>query len=115
LGPVGFRTKLINKRAAVHLKPGEAIERVAIARNADGNFAVAATPSNVYVFELSGPGFGRIAGVVARIPIRKAVVECHASFLTVGRRGAEQPEHVFRTMPGGGAKRLEAYVKERTD
>jgi hypothetical protein len=110
---VGFRTKLINKRAAVHLKPGEAIERVAIARNADGTFAVAATPSSVYVFELSGPGFGRIAGVAARIPIRKATVERRASFLTVGRRGAEQPEHILRTVAGGGAKRLEAYVAGR--
>jgi hypothetical protein len=112
---VGFRTKLITKNAAGHLQRGQAIERVAIARNADGNFAVAATPSHVYVFALAGVGFSKIEGVVARIPIRKAVVERRGSFLTVGRRGAEQPEHVFRTMPGGSPKRLEAYVKERTD
>jgi hypothetical protein len=113
---MGFRTNLINKRAARHLQPGEAIERVAIVRGADGgggNYAVAATPARVYVFELSGGGVGKVSGVVTRIPIGKAVVERRASFLTVGRRGAERPDHVFDTLPGGGPKRLAAYVAER--
>jgi hypothetical protein len=40
-------------------------------------------------------------------------VERRASFLTVGRRGVEKPEHVFSTLPGGSPKRLAAYVAQR--
>jgi hypothetical protein len=114
---VGFRTNLISKNAAAFMERGEEIERVAIVRSATGggatNYAVAATPKNVYVFELAGLGFGKVAERVARVPIKKAVVERRASFLTVGRRGAAQPEHVFSTLPGGGPKRLAQYVQER--
>src|SRR3954447_9377394 len=113
---MGFRTNLISKNAAAFMERGEEIERVAIVRSATGggtNYAVAATPKNVYVFALGGVGFGKVAERVARVPIRKAVVERRASFLTVGRRGAEKPEHVFSTLPGGGPKRLAQYVEER--
>jgi hypothetical protein len=115
---VGFRTNLISKNAAAYMERGEEIERVAIVRSATaaggGNFAVAATSKNVYVFELGGGlGFGKVASRVTRIPIKKAAVERRASFLTVGRRGAAGPEHVFSTLPGGGPKRLAAYVTER--
>jgi hypothetical protein len=111
---LGFRTNLINKNAAEHLQPGEEIERVAIVRAGTGgsNYAVAATPSHVYVFALGGLGFAKVGEVLARIPIGKAVVERRSSVLTVGRRGAEQPDHVFSTLPGGGPKRLAAYVAE---
>ena len=98
------------------MRAGEEIERVAIVRGAGedgGNYAVAATSHNVYVFALSGSAASTVQGVRARIPIRKAVVERRASFLTVGRRGAAKPEHVFATLPGGAPKRLEAYVNER--
>jgi hypothetical protein len=113
---VGFRTNLISKNAAAHMEAGEEIERVAIVRAASGggtNYAVAATPKNVYVFALGGLGFGKVAERVAKVPIKKAVVERRASFLTVGRRGAAKPEHVFSTLPGGSPKRLAAYVEER--
>jgi hypothetical protein len=113
---VGFRTNLITKNAAPFMERGEEIERVAIVRSASGggtNFAVAATPRNVYVFELAGLGFGKVAERVARVPIKRAVVERPGSFLTVGRRGVEKPEHVFSTLPGGSPKRLAAYVAER--
>jgi hypothetical protein len=110
---VGFRSKLISKHAAPHLQHGEEIDQVAIVRSTDGNFAVAATPKNVYVFAFAGLGFSKVDSVVARIPIRKATVERRASFLVVGRRGVEQPEHVFTALPGGGPKRLAAYVAER--
>ena len=98
------------------MEAGEEIERVAIVRAAGGggtNYAVAATPKNVYVFALAGLGFGKVAERVAKVPIKKAVVERRASFLTVGRRGAAKPEHVFSTLPGGSPKRLAAYVAER--
>jgi hypothetical protein len=113
---VGFRTNLISKNAAHHMERGELIERVAIVRAGDSgsNYAVAATPKNVYVFALSGLGFGKVSERIAKIPIRKAVVERRSSFLTVGRRGAERPEHVFGTLPGAGPKRLAAYVAERS-
>jgi hypothetical protein len=113
---VGFRTNLISKNAAAHMEAGEEIERVAIVRSAAGggtNYAVAATPKNVYVFALGGLGFGKVAERVAKVPIKKAVVERRASFLTVGRRGAAKPERVFSTLPGGGPKRLVQYVEER--
>ena len=112
---MGFRTNLINKNAADHLQPGEEIERVAIVRAASGgkNYAVAATPNHVYVFELGGLGFSKVGEQLARIPIGKAVVERRSSFLTVGRRGVDKPDHVFSTLPGGGPKRLVAYVNER--
>jgi hypothetical protein len=114
---VGFRTNLISKNAAGYMEAGEEIERVAIVRAASGgttNFAVAATPKNVYVFALgAGLGFGKVAERVAKVPIKKAVVERRASFLTIGRRGAAQPEHVFSALPGGGPKRLARYVEER--
>jgi hypothetical protein len=96
------------------MRAGEEIERVAIVRGAGangGNYAVAATSSNVYVFAMSGAS--KVDSVHTRIPIRKATVERRASFLTVGRRGAAKPEHVFSTLPGGAPKRLEAYVNER--
>jgi hypothetical protein len=114
---VGFRTNLITKNAAQHMEAGEEIERVAVVRSTDGggaNFAVAATPKNVYVFALGGLGFGKVGERLAKIPIRKAVVERRSSFLTVGRRGAEKPEHVFGTLPGSSPRRLEAYVRERS-
>jgi hypothetical protein len=114
---VGFRTNLISKHAAAHMEAGEEIERVAIVRSATsggGNYAVAATPKNVYVFALAGLGVGKVAGRVAKVPIKKAVVERRASFLTVGRRGAQKPEHVFNALPGGGPKRLVQYVDERS-
>jgi hypothetical protein len=113
--PMGFRTNLINKNAAEHLQPGEEIAELAIVRAGSGgrNYAVAATPRNVYVFVLGGLGFGKVSEVIARIPIKKAAVELRSSFLTVGARGAEKPEHVFSTLPGGGPKRLAAYVAER--
>src|SRR3954462_10715266 len=98
------------------MEAGEEIERVAIVRGASGdgtNYAVAATPKNVYVFALAGLGFGKVAERVAKMPIKKAVVERRASFLTVARRGHEKPEHVFSTLPGGSPKRLAAYVAER--
>ncbi len=113
---MGFRTNLISKNAAAHMEAGEEIERVAIVRSAtggDGNYAVAATPKNVYVFALAGLGFGKVAERVAKVPIKKAVVERRASFLTVGRRGAAKPEQVFTALPGGGPKRLAEYVAER--
>jgi hypothetical protein len=115
---VGFRTNLITKNAAPFMERGEAIERVAIVRAATGgggtNYAVAATPKNVYVFALGGGlGFGKVSERVARVPIKKAAVERRGSFLTVGRRGQEKPEHVFSTLPGGSPKRLAAYVAER--
>jgi hypothetical protein len=112
---MGFRTKLINKNAAEHLRPGEEIEELAIVRASTGgrNYAVAATPRNVYVFALGGLGFGKVSEMVARVPINKAAVELRSSFLTVGTRRAEKPEHVFSTLPGGGPKRLAAYVAER--
>jgi hypothetical protein len=47
--------------------------------------------------------------------MRKATVETRSSVLVVGRRGAGEPEqHVFLTLPGGGPKRLAAYVAERS-
>jgi hypothetical protein len=115
---VGLRTNLISKNAAAFMERGEEIERVAIVRSATegggGSYAVAATPKNVYVFALAaGLGFGKVAERVARVPIKKAVVERRASFLTVGRRGAAKPEHVFSTLPGGSPKRLAQYVQER--
>lgn len=110
---MGFRTNLISKNAASFMERGEEIEHVAVVRTAEGNFAVAATPKNVYVFAFAGVGFGKVSERVTKIPIRKAVVERRASFLTVGRRGVEQPQHVFSTLPGGGPKRLVAYVAER--
>ena len=114
---MGFRTNLITKNAAALMEKGERIERVAIARSAtdggSGNYAIAATPKNVYVFELAGLGFGKVVGRVAKVPMKKAAVEQRASFLTVGRRGAAKPEHVFTALPGGGPKRLAAYVAER--
>jgi hypothetical protein len=115
---MGFRTRLINKRAAHLMRAGEEIEQVAIVRGTGsegGNYAVAATPSSVYVFELAGAGFSEVASVRARIPIRKAILERRASFLRVGRRGAEKPEHVFSTLPGGAPRRLEAYVRARKE
>jgi hypothetical protein len=99
------------------MRAGEEIERVAIVRGAGsdgGNYAVAATSANVYVFVLSGATASTVESVRTRIPIRKALVERRASFLTVGRRGAAKPEHVFATLPGGAPRRLEAYVAERT-
>jgi hypothetical protein len=114
---VGFRTNLISKNAAAFMERGERIERVAIVRPATegggGSYAVAATPKNVYVFALEGLGFGKVAQRVAKVPMKKAVVEQRASFLTVGRRGAAKPEHVFSALPGGGPKRLARYVEER--
>lgn len=116
---MGVRTGLISKNAAAFMERGEEIERVVIVRSATegggGSFAVAATPKNVYVFALgAGIGFGKVAERVAKVPIKKAVVERRASFLTVGRRGAAKPEHVFSALPGGGPKRLAAYVAERS-
>ena len=112
---VGFRTNLISKSASGFMEAGEEIERVAIVRSATSrggtSYAVAATPRNVYVFELAG--VGKVASRVARVPIKKAVVERRASFLTIGRRGGAKPEHVFSTLPGGSPKRLAAYVEER--
>ena len=104
------------------MEVGEEIEVVCIVRAATmagsasaggANFAVAATPKNVYVFKLGGLGFGKVAERIAKVPIKKAVVERPSSFLTVGRRGQEKPEHVFSTLPGGSPKRLAAYVAER--
>jgi hypothetical protein len=115
---VGFRTNLITKSAAPFIERGEEIERVAIVRSAtgdgSGNFAVAATPKNVYVLALAGLGFGKVSERVARVPIKKAAVERRGSFLTVGRRGQEKPEHVFSTLPGRGPRRLAAYVAEQS-
>ena len=113
---MGFRTNLINKNAAEHLQPGEEIEQVAVVRVGTGgkNYAVAATPSHVYVFVLGGAGFARVKEVVTRIPIGKAVVERHpGSILSIGRRGQETADHFFNTLPGGSPKRFEAYVRER--
>src|SRR4051794_4800353 len=112
---MGFRTRLINKRAAHLMRAGEEIERVAIVRGAGsdgGNYAVAATPSNVYVFAMSGAS--KVDALRTRIPIRKATVERRGSYLTVGRRGAAKPEHVFSTLPGGAPRRLETYVNQRS-
>ena len=116
---MGFRTNLISKNAAAFMERGEEIERAVIVRAAkegdSGNYAIAATPKNVYVFALGdGLGFGKVAERVAKVPLKKAVVERRASFLTVGRRGAAKPEHVFTALPGGGAKRLARYVEERS-
>ena len=113
---MGFRTNLISKNAAPHMEAGEEVEQVAIVRaggTGGRNFAVAASPRNVYVFALGGLGFGKVSERVAKIPIGKAAVERRSSFLTVGRRGADKPEHVFSTLPGGAPKRLEAYVNGR--
>jgi hypothetical protein len=112
---MGFRTNLINKKAAEHLQPGEEIAELAIVRAGSGgrSYAVAATPRNVYVFALGGLGFGKVSEVVARLPIKRAAVELGSSFLTVGSRGAEKPEHVFSALPGRSPKRLAAYVAER--
>jgi hypothetical protein len=117
---VGFRTNLISKNAAAHMEAGEEIERVCIVRAATmgplasgTNYAVAATPKNVYVFKLGGLGFGKVSERIAKVPIKKAVLERRSSFLTLGRRGVEKPEHVFSTLPGGSPKRLAAYVAER--
>jgi hypothetical protein len=109
---MGFRTNVISKNAADLMEAGEEVERVAIVRAGSSNIAVAATPKNVYVFALGGLGFAKVSERLAKIPIRKAVVERRSSFLTVGRRGQEQPEHVFSTLPGGSPKRLAAYVAE---
>lgn len=114
---MGFRTNLIAKNAASLMERGEEIERVVIVRAADGgrtNYAVAATPRNVYVFAMGGGlGFGKVSERIARVPIKKAAVERRGSFLTVGRRGHEKPEHVFSTLPGGAPERLADYVAER--
>ncbi len=110
---MGFRTNAISKNAAHLMETGEEIEELAIVRAHDGggNCAVAATPKNVYVFSLTGLGFGKVNERVAKIPMRKATVEQRGSVLVVLRRGAGEPEqHVFLTMPGGGPKRLAAYV-----
>ena len=109
---MGFRTNVINKNAGDLMEVGEEIERVAIVRAGPSNYAVAATPKNVYVFALGGLGFAKVNERLAKIPMKKAVVERRSSFLTVGRRGQEKPEHVFSTLPGGGPKRLAAYVAE---
>jgi hypothetical protein len=112
---MSYRTKLINKNAAEHLQPGEEIEQIAIVRIGSGgkNYAVAATPGHVYVFVLGGAGFAKVKEVLTRIPIGKAVVERHrGSILSVGRRGQEQPDHFFNTLPGGGPKRLVTYVAD---
>jgi hypothetical protein len=113
---VGFRTKAISKNAASFMEAGEEIEELAIVRAHDGggNYAVAATPRNVYVFSLTGLGFGKVGERVAKIAMRKASVETRSSVLVIGRRGAGEPEqHVFLTLPGGGPKRLAAYVADR--
>jgi hypothetical protein len=112
---VGFRTNLISKNAASLMEAGEVIERVAVVRAESNttNYAVAATPKNVYVFQLGGLGFAKVKERLAKIPISKASVEHRRSFLVIGRRGVEQPEHVFSTLPGGSPKRLAAYVAER--
>lgn len=107
---------MINRNAAGYLQRGEEIERVAVVRAGQGgtNYAVAATPRNVYVFELGGGGFTKVEEVLTRIPIGKAVVERHkGSIMSVGRRGRERPDHFFNTLPGGSPRRLEAYVAER--
>jgi hypothetical protein len=114
---VGFRTNAISKNAAHLMERGEEIEVLTIVRAHDGgsNYAVAATPKNVYVFALAGLGFGKVQERVAKIPMRRVTVEQRSSVLVVGRRGAGDPEqHVFLTLPGGGPKRLAAYVAERT-
>jgi hypothetical protein len=102
------------------MEVGEEIEVVCIVRAATlgaltsgSNYAVAATPKNVYVFKLGGLGFGKVAERIAKVAIKKAVVERGSTHLTVGRRGQEQPEYVFSTLPGGSPKRLAAYVAER--
>jgi hypothetical protein len=113
---MGFRTNAISKNAAHLMERDEEIAELAIVRAHDGgsNYAVAATPKNVYVFSLAGLGFGKVNERVAKIAIRKATVEARSSVLVVGRRGAGEPEqHVFLTLPGGGPKRLAAYVAER--
>ena len=113
---MGFRTNAISKNAASMMEPGEEIAEMAIVRAHDGgtNYAVAATPKNVYVFSLAGLAFGKVNERVAKIPIRKATVEQRSSVLVVARRGAGEPErHVFLTLPGGGPKRLAAYVTGR--
>jgi hypothetical protein len=114
---MGFRTNTISKNAAHLMEAGEEIAELAIVRAHDGgsNYAVAATPKNVYVFSLAGLGFGKVRERVSKIPMRKATVETRSSVLVVGRRGAGEPEqHVFLTLPGGGPKRLAAYVAERS-
>jgi hypothetical protein len=113
---VGFRTRTITKNAAEFLQPGERLERVAIVRANTGgtNYAVAASPSHVYVFVLGGAGFARVKERLTRIPIGKAVVQRHpGSIISVGRRGQDKADHFFNTLPGRGPKRLEAYVAER--
>ena len=114
---MGFRTNAISKNAASLMEAGEEIEELAIVRAHDGggNYAVAATPKNVYVFSLAGLGFGKVQERVAKIPMRRVTVEQRSSVLVIGRRGAGEPEqHVFLTLPGSGPKRLAAYVAERT-
>jgi hypothetical protein len=113
---MGYRTNMINKNAAEYLQPGEVIEQVAIVRAGEGgaNYCVAATPSNVYVFQLGGLGFAKVKEVLSRIPIGKAVVELHkGSIMAIGRRGQDQAEHHFSTLPGGSPKRLAAYVAQQ--
>jgi hypothetical protein len=110
---MGFRTNMISKNAAEFLQPGEEIEEFAIVRADHGgtNYAVAATPSHVHVFVLGGAGFAKVKEELTRIPIGKAVVERHpSSIISIGRRGEEQADHWFKTLLGGGSKRVEAYV-----
>src|SRR4051794_27812469 len=113
---MGFRTKAVNKNAAEFLQPGEEIEQIAVVRANHGgtNYALAATPSHVYVFVLGGAGFARVKELLTRVPIGKAVVQRHpGSIISVGRRGQDKADHFFNTLPGLGPKRLEAYVAER--
>jgi hypothetical protein len=114
---MGFRTNLVNKSAAHLMERGERIERLAVGRaaerDASGDYAVAASESNVYVFELSSLAFGRVGRRVMKIGIGKAAVNRAGRFITVGRRGAKKPDHVFEALPGPGVRRLVAYVAER--
>ena len=112
---MGFRANAISKNAAEYLQPGEELERVAIVRANTGgtNYAIAASPSTVYVFVLGGMGFSKVKERLARVPIGKAVVQCRpGSIISVGRRGQTTADHFFSTLPGGSPKRLEAYVAD---
>jgi hypothetical protein len=113
---MGFRTNMVSKNASEFLQPGEAIEQLAVVRANHGgtNYAVAATPTHVYVFVLGGAGFAKVKERLARIPIGKAVVQRHkGSIISIGRRGQDKADHFFNTLPGGSPKRLETYVNER--
>src|SRR4051795_10161397 len=98
---MGFRTNAISKNAAEFLQPGEELERVAIVRANNGgtNYAIAASPSHVYVFVLGGMGFSKVKEQLARVPIGKAVVQRRpGSIISVGRRGQSTADHFFSTL-----------------